>query len=57
MSLKRRHLNKLIKKNSFEIELDIELMRILKFDSSKYINQISLKNLDEFCLFILNNYK
>ncbi len=45
---------KLIKKNSFEIILDESLIKVLKFDK-KYGNQINLKDLDEFCKFILSN--
>jgi hypothetical protein len=45
---------KLIKKNSFEIILDESLIKVLKFDK-KYGNLIDLKDLDEFCKFILSN--
>ena len=48
--------NKLIKKNSFEIILDNKLSKILQFDEI-YGNKIDLKDLDEFCKFILSNYK
>ena len=43
--------NNLIQKESFEIILDEKLIKILKFENYGY--KINLKDLDEFCKFIL----
>jgi hypothetical protein len=46
--------NNLIQKDSFDIILDDKLIKVLKFDG--YGNKINLKDLDEFCKFILSSF-
>ena len=46
--------NDLIKKDSFDIILESDLIQLIKFE--KYGNQINLKDLDEFCKFILSSF-
>jgi hypothetical protein len=50
--------NKLIKKDSFEIELSAELCEAINFNKTKYGNKMDLKDIDAFCLFVLDkNYE
>ncbi len=44
----------LIKKDSFDIILESDLIKLIKFE--KYGNQIDLKDLDDFCKFILTSF-
>ena len=46
--------NKLIKKDSFDIELSTELCKAIGFDNSKFGNKMNLKDIDAFCLYILD---
>lgn len=46
--------NKLIKKDSFEVELSSELCETIGFDKKKYGNKLNLKDIDIFCLYILD---
>ena len=46
--------NKLIKKDSFDIELSNELCKAIGFDTIKYGNIMNLKDIDIFCLYILD---
>ena len=46
--------NKLIKKDSFDIDLSSELCKAIGFDNIKYGNKINLKDIDAFCLYILD---
>ncbi len=60
ISLKKlliNHLNnkKLIKKDSFIVELSNDICEGLGLDTKKYINKLDIKELDNFCKFILEN--
>lgn len=46
--------NKFIKKDSFEIELSTELCEAINFNKTKYGNKMDLKDIDAFCLFVLD---
>ena len=45
---------KLIKKDSFNIELPDDLCNAIDFDTKKYGNILDIKLLDKFCLFVLD---
>jgi len=46
---------KLLKKDSFVVELSQELCTAISLDTAKYINKLDIKELDNFCKYVLDN--
>ncbi len=60
ISMKRFLLNyfnnkKLLKKDSFVIELSDDICKAIGLDTTKYLSKLDIKELDKFCKYILEN--